>query len=74
MDDPNAVRTISRDELKAALDQGAVTLIETLPEPYFRHTHLPGALNLPPDEIEARAPVLLPDKNAAVVLYCASPT
>lgn len=74
MNDPNTVRSISRDELKAALDQGAVTLIETLPTPYFRHTHLPGALNLPPDEIEARAPVLLPDKNAAIVLYCASPT
>ena len=74
MNDPNAVRSISRDELKAALDQGAVTLIETLPTPYFRHTHLPGALNLPPDEIDARAPVLLPDKNAALVVYCASPT
>jgi rhodanese-related sulfurtransferase len=74
MDDPNAVRTISRDELKAALDQKAVTLIETLPTPYFRHTHLPGALNLPPDEMDVRAPNLLPDKNAALVVYCASPT
>lgn len=69
-----AVRTITRDELKAALDQGTVMLVETLPASFFRHTHLPGALNLPPDEIEARAPVLLPDKDAALVVYCASPT
>ena len=68
------VPTITRDELKAALDQKTVILVETLPTPYFRHTHLPGALNLPPDEIEARAPVLLPDKDAAIVVYCASPT
>ncbi len=69
-----AARTITRDELKAALDRGDVTLVETLPAPNFRHTHLPGALNLPPDEIEARAPVLLPNKNAAIIVYCASPT
>jgi len=68
------IGTITRDELKTALDQKSVTLVETLPAPYFRHTHLPGALNLLPDEVEARAPVLLPDKKAAVVVYCAGPT
>ncbi len=73
-DTDSPIPTITRDELKAALDRGDVRLVETLPTPYFRHTHLPGALNLPPDEIEAHAPVLLPDKNAAIVVYCASPT
>jgi len=29
-----------------------------------------GALNIPADEVEQRAPQLLPDKNAVILLYC----
>ncbi len=67
--------TITRDELKAKMDSGeSFTLVETLAPQYYRHTHLPGALNLPPDRIAESAPGLLPDKNADIVVYCASPT
>jgi rhodanese-related sulfurtransferase len=65
--------TITRDALKAKLDAGEpVTVMEALPAKYFRHAHLPGAINIPHDEIDARAPDLLPDKDAEVVVYCAS--
>jgi rhodanese-related sulfurtransferase len=37
---------------------------------YYRHSHLPGALNLPPGKVAEMAPDLLPDKNAEIVLYC----
>ena len=64
---------ITRDELKGMLDRGeAVTIIEALPEPYYRKAHLPGALNLPHDQIDDLAPTLLPDKAAPIVAYCAS--
>lgn len=33
---------------------------------------LPGALNLPLDDLDELAPVLVPDKSAAVVTYCSN--
>jgi len=66
-------RTISRDELKALLDRGEpVTLVEALPAAYFEDAHLPGAINLPHDQVDALAPALLPDRSAAIVTYCSN--
>jgi rhodanese-related sulfurtransferase len=64
--------TISRDELRAAIDRGAVTVVEALPPMYWAAEHIPGALNLPHDRVRDLAPVLLPDRSAAIVVYCAS--
>ena len=69
------VETISREDLKSKMDRGDdFVLVETLPEEQYRHTHLPGALNLPPDQVREMAPELLPDKEADIVVYCGSPT
>jgi rhodanese-related sulfurtransferase len=71
----STVLTISRDELKKKIDRGdKFLLVETLSETAYHHAHLPGALNLPPDKVTLLAPTLLPDKNAEIVVYCASPT
>ncbi len=65
--------TITRDALKAKLDAGEpIVLVEALPEKYFRHAHLPGAINVPHDRIDELAPALLPDKGAAIVVYYAN--
>ena len=65
--------TISREQIKSMLDSGAaITLVEALPPQYFNKHHLPGALNLPYDEVAALAADLLPDKEALIVVYCAS--
>jgi rhodanese-related sulfurtransferase len=67
--------TISREELEARLDHGDdFILVETLPPPAFRDGHLPGAINLPPTQIQELAPKRLPDKSAQIVVYCAGPT
>jgi rhodanese-related sulfurtransferase len=67
------VATISRDELKAKIDQGdRFQLIETLPEEKFRLGHIPGAMNMPPARIQDLAPRILPDKDAEIIVYCAS--
>jgi len=50
------------------------TLVQTLPMEYYRHTHLPGALNLPPDQVKDLASTLLPDKGADIFVYFAKPT
>ncbi len=66
------MRTISRDELREALDAHEVTVVEALPPMYFEQQHIPGAININHDEIEEKAPRLLPDKHARIVTYCAN--
>ncbi len=66
-------RTITRDALKARLDAGEPTLIvEALPAHYYDAEHIPGAINIPHDEIRLLAASALPDKDATIVVYCAS--
>jgi rhodanese-related sulfurtransferase len=51
-----------------------LVLVEALPEKFFQQGHLPGAKHLPHDEVEQRAPQLLTDRSAEIVVYCASDT
>jgi rhodanese-related sulfurtransferase len=63
--------TISTDALKAKLDQKQkVFVIETLAPERYREGHIPGALNIPPEQIRELAPKLLPNKGAEIVTYC----
>jgi rhodanese-related sulfurtransferase len=67
------VRTITLEELKAALDAGEdITLVEALGPMYFEEAHLPGAINIPHEEVDELAPRLLPERDAQIVVYCAS--
>jgi rhodanese-related sulfurtransferase len=69
------VKTISRDELKQKLDRkDNFLLVETLPATAYHHKHLPGAINLPPENVTTLASQVLPDLSAEIVVYCASPT
>ena len=66
---------IARDELKQKLDHPKkFALIEALPAENYQHAHLPGAINLPPDQVRTLAPQLLPQKDAEVIVYCAGAT
>jgi rhodanese-related sulfurtransferase len=66
-------QSISREKLETLLASGTKqTLIEALPRKYYEAEHLPGAINIPHDEIHALASRLIPDKNEAVIVYCAS--
>ncbi len=66
--------SITREEIKQALNTGAVTLIESLPQQYYDSGHLPGALQMNYDEVEEKADKILEDKDALIVTYCASDT
>ena len=62
---------ISRDELHRELTAAAApTLVEALGAAFFSDAHLPGAINIPPDQVDRLAPTLLPDINAPIVVYC----
>ena len=60
---------ITRDELRAALDDGAVCVVDALPAAPYGQRHLPGALNLTAEEAEAHAAQVLPDRHARIVTY-----
>ena len=65
---------ISRKELETGLAQGALVLVEALPEPYWTKGHLPGALNLPLEGLATRAKQILPNPDADIVVYCSGPS
>jgi rhodanese-related sulfurtransferase len=66
-------RTISTKDLKAKLDRKeGITVVETLAPERYREAHLPGALNIPPEQIKELAPQLLPNKDTQIVTYCAN--
>ncbi len=66
-------QSINRDSLERKIKSRArLVLIEALPAKYFQQGHLPGAINIPHDAVDALAPALLPDKAAEIVVYCAS--
>jgi rhodanese-related sulfurtransferase len=64
--------TISTHDLKSKLDRRQVTLVETLAPERYREAHIPGAMNIPPEQITALAAQLLPNKDAEIVTYCAN--
>ncbi len=65
--------TIDRPEVQAGIDAGTLVLVDALAESYYAQAHLPGAINLVADDVDADAAALLPDKDAAIVTYCANP-
>ena len=68
-------QTISREALVASLQSvNPPVVLEALPEKYYREQHLPGALHMPHDAVDALAPDLIPSRSAPVVVYCASAT
>jgi rhodanese-related sulfurtransferase len=64
------VETISRDELTEKIARhDKFRLVEVSPEEDYHQAHLPGAINLPPDQVSRLALKRLRDRNAEIVLY-----
>ena len=61
--------SMSRDELRRAIDARAVVVVDALPAGPYTRRHLPGALNLVEEDAETTARRVLPDTAAAVVTY-----
>ena len=64
--------TISTKDLKTKVERKEATVVETLAAGEYRKAHIPGAVNLPPEQIKELAPQLLPNKDADIVTYCAN--
>lgn len=63
--------SITRTDLQREME-GPVppVLIEALGAAYYADAHLPGAINVPPGQVNRLAPTLIPDLNARIVVYC----
>lgn len=71
----NILPDISLEELSQRLTCAKPpVLAEILGPKYYESGHLPGAINLPLEGFAERAVELLPDKQAEIVVYCASAT
>jgi len=68
------VPQISREELVARLFDPKLTIVNALPRAAWGEARIPRSLSLPVAEIATHAVLVLPDKDADVVVYCASPT
>jgi rhodanese-related sulfurtransferase len=67
--------TVTAEELLAKIERGEkLVLVDALAPMAYAHSHLPGAINLPPadlsPEIVARR---IPDRSTQIVVYCANP-
>jgi rhodanese-related sulfurtransferase len=68
------VREITCDELREKIESGdRFVLVDALPPMSYAHSHLPGAINLPPPRVDASVARRLPDRDAEIVVYCANP-
>ena len=66
--------TISRQEVLARLRDRALAIVNVMPRDSFEAGHIPGSLNLPIADIDAKARQLLANMNQEIVIYCAGPT
>lgn len=62
---------LTLDEFDRA--RGKAIVIDVLPRRKFRAGHIPGAINIPVDEIEQRGSQLLGDRSTRLIVYCAGP-
>lgn len=68
--DESAVPRISVVELKQAIDARQVLVVDVRDPRSYADGHLPGAINIPLDEL-ARKPALLKSAKTPIVAYCA---
>jgi ArsR family transcriptional regulator len=70
-DERDGLEAVSREELVERSRAGTVTILDVRPEDEFALGHLPGALNIPLRELEARLGEI--DPKQEIVAYCRGP-
>ena len=67
----DSLEPVSHEELANRLRDGVVTLIDVRPDEEFAAGHIPGAVNIPLDELPRRLGELPADR--AIIAYCRGP-
>lgn len=65
---------ISAEELRRKLEHGdELVLVDALAPMVYAHSHLPGAINIPPTNVDrTRLAKRIPDLATMIVVYCAN--
>lgn len=70
-----ALVEIDRETLRQKLERGdELVLVDALSPVEFAASHLPGAINISPDRVDALAGRRIPDLDTEVVVYCLNPS
>lgn len=65
---------IGREELEERLERGDVVLVDVRPNPEYAAGHLPGAVSVPPDQLDRLDELLSSvEPEADIVAYCRGP-
>ena len=69
------MEAITADELLQRLEDGVdFVLVDALAPMVYAHSHLPGALNIPPSDVQPeRLARRIPDLGTEIVVYCSNP-
>jgi len=70
-DDRDDLEPVTREELLQRSRNGLVTILDVRPGDEFAANHLPGAINIPLDQLEVRIGDLDPEQE--IVAYCRGP-
>ena len=66
------ITTVSVRLLKTAMDRGSLQLIDVRTPQEFAAAHVPGARNIPLDQLADRLDEISPDRTEPVYLICAA--
>jgi len=69
--DRTEIKIISRSELQERLERDQATLIDVRPRIEYDAGHIPGAIPVPPDQLDQLLPQLPTDRE--IVAYCRGP-
>ncbi|RDB64730.1 rhodanese-like domain-containing protein [Gordonibacter sp. 28C] len=69
-DAANAYHKITAEEGKALMDQGDVTVVDVRTPQEYADGHVPGAVNIPNEDIGSAQPSQLSGKDDKLVVYC----
>lgn len=64
------METITTDDLESMKAEDDFVLVDVLSRDHFEEGHIPGAINIPMDEVADHAPALV-TKDQKILVYCA---
>ncbi|MEO3778476.1 metalloregulator ArsR/SmtB family transcription factor [Micromonospora sp. B11E3] len=69
--DPDEMMPVTVDQLRTRLDDPGVVVVDVRPAREYARGHIPGAVNLPAQELEARFDDI--PRNVEIIAYCQGP-
>jgi len=66
-----AMDVVDYDEFRQRREDPSVAVVDVLPPTTYKHSHIPGAKNLPLAHVLELAPDVLSDQQQEIILYCA---